>query len=270
MAGDTLPDGGKADSSGAIQSVRRAVRLLREISHADGGLTLSDLARESELAVSTAHRILTTLECDGFVRSSGRIWYVGAEAYRVGAAFLGSDSLSATVAPAMKRLRSISHETANFGILRNNEIITISQLEGREIVRAVAPAGGRTPALNSGMGKAILAQWDREDVSSHISRYGLRRITSQSLCSEEKISTEMKQIQNCGFAVDNEEFQIGVRCIAAPILGHFGEPVGAISISGAAHRLNDDRTRLLGPMVREVANTVSSLLCGSPPRKTCG
>ncbi len=252
--------GERAASGGMIQSVQRALCLLRALSAAEDGLSLSALAREAGLAVSTTHRLLTTLEHEGFAHAKQRNWHVGPEAFSVGAALLRHRNFGASAAPALRYLRTVTRETANLGILHESEIITVSQLESRELVRSLALPGGRTPALNSGMGKAILAQWSGDEISRYVSRYGLRPMTSRSLLSLEAIKREFELIRQQGFAEDLEENRIGVCCIAAPVFGLNGEPMGAISVSGPAGRFAGERRSNVGRIVREVANGISTVL----------
>lgn len=140
-----------------VQSVVRAARLLRLLGQADQGARLSDLARAAGLAVSTTHRLLTTLEQQGFAQfdRDGALWHVGRAAYEAGAGYIRRRNYVAPALPLLRQLRDATRETVNLGLLDGSDLVTILQVESREITRAIAPPGGRVPVFSSAMGKAI-------------------------------------------------------------------------------------------------------------------
>ncbi len=227
----------------AVQSVDRALTLLELIASDAEGMRLSDLARAAQLAPSTTHRLLTALEQRGFVQTdagTGR-WHIGRRAHTVGAAWGGAKTMLAPAMPHLRRLRDATRETANLGVIEDGHVITISQAESREIMRAISPPGGRAPILCSGMGKAIIATWDDDQIDALIDRYGLTPATAHSLTSRAAVHAEIAQIRAQGFAMDEQEFVIGLRCVAAVILGPSGEAAGAISVSGLAPRMTPQK-----------------------------
>ena len=150
----------------AVQSLDRALTLLELIAAEPEGHRLSDLARAAALAVSTTHRLLTTLEQRGFVQTdvaTGR-WHIGSRAHSVGAAWGTARNLLAPAMPYLRRLRDATRETANLGVIEDGHVITVAQAESREIMRAISPPGGHAPIFCSGMGKAIVATWEDEQI----------------------------------------------------------------------------------------------------------
>lgn len=247
-----------------VQAVDRALFLLELLSKASGGLRLSDLAREAGLAASTTHRLLTTLEERDFVRlePQGQHWLIGQRAFTTGLAFTRWQSFIAAAGPYLRRLRDLTRETANLGILAEGEVITVAQVESREIIRAIAPPGGRTPVMNSGMGKAIVATWPDPAIEALIASHGLRPMTSHSLRSATEVMDEIRRIRRVGFALDNEEFTPGLRCIAAVVWSPLGEPLGAISVSALAQRMASRETVRIGLQVLAVAREMTAALGG--------
>ncbi|QPM91414.1 IclR family transcriptional regulator [Pseudooceanicola algae] len=250
-----------------VQSVDRALTLLELIAAEPEGLRLSDVARRAALAPSTTHRLLTTLEQRGFLQSdaaSGH-WHVGRSAHRVGAAYMLSRNLVAPALPFLRRLRDATRETANLGVIEDGEVVTLSQVESREIMRAISPPGGRVPVLCSGMGKAILATRPDDEVDHMIRRHGFRAATAHSLTRPEAVQTEIGRIRAQGWALDDEEFVIGLRCVAVVVWGPEGEPACAISVSGLAARMTPEKVASCAGTLRRIAAELSLAMGGRAP-----
>lgn len=231
------------------------------------GSRLSDLAREAGLAPSTTHRLLTTLERNGFAQLDpvSTRWHVGRKAFAVGVAFTNWQSFIAAAMPFMRRLRDATRETANLGVLDDGEVITVAQVESREIIRAIAAPGGRAPVINSGMGKAIIATWPDEAIEALVERHGLRPMTRHSLRSLDDVREEITRIRRRGYAYDNEEFTPGMRCVAAVVWSASGEPLGGLSVSALTLRLSAAEMPAVGQKVRALALELTQQIGGRPP-----
>ncbi|OOY06904.1 transcriptional regulator [Thioclava sp. F36-7] len=245
-----------------VQSVGRALRLLDLLGQSNEGERVSDLARMSGLAVSTAHRLLTTLENSGYAHFDqvNSLWRVGRQAYLVGTAYTRRRNLVAPAFPIMRRLRNATRETVNLGILDQDYLVTIAQSESREIVRAIAPPGGRVPVFCSAMGKAILTTWPDDDIVALAHRVGFHTLTSRS---HRNISSLVADIQVCrerGYAIDDGEHATGLRCVGAAIWSPNGEAVGAISVSALSSRLVGPRIFEVGTLVREASRDLTRQL----------
>lgn len=247
-----------------VQAVGRALDLLKRLGQSDEGLRVSDLSRQSGLAVSTTHRLLTTLELHGFAQfnRATSLWHVGREAFAVGAAFGKRKNYIAPALPFLRRLRDQTKETANLGILDHDELVTVSQVESREITRAISAPGGRVPVFCSGMGKAILSTWEDSDIVGLAKRVGFRPMTPRSLRTIEAALEDIQQVRNKGFAYDDEEHVTGLRCVAAVVWSPQGEAACAISISGLAARMSDERMEQFGKIVASSAADLSRSLGG--------
>lgn len=253
--------------SGGVQSVQRALGLLEQIAGATGGARLTDLAQQAGLAPSTTHRLLTTLEQNGFVYAdaASNRWHVGQRAFAVGSAYTKQRSFTAPALPFLKRLRDATRETANLGVIEDGEVITLSQVESREVKRAISPPGGRVPVMCSGMGKAIIATWADPAIDQIVTRHGLRAMTKHSLTSPDAVQREIQAIRHRGYALDDEEFVMGLRCVAAVVWGPSGEAACAISVSGLAARMTPDKVAKTGETVTRLAAELTDVLGGRPP-----
>ena len=256
-----------AEKTGGVQSVQRALDLLERLAQNADGTRLSDLARDTGLAVSTVHRLLTTLEQAGFAQSDANPsrWHVGQRAFAVGASYTQQHGFVAPARVYLRRLRDATRETANLGVIENSEVVTLSQVESREITRAISPPGGRVPVLCSGMGKAILATWEDAAIDRIIERHGLAQMTSHSLTSRAAVFDEIDRVRARGFALDDEEFVIGLRCVAAVVWGPHSEAICAISVSGLAARMTPDKVLETGAILQRLAAELSLTLGGHAP-----
>ena len=252
------------DRSGRVQSVERAVRLLTALGRSEGGYRLTDLARQTGLSLTTAHRLLTTLEQSHFVQFSQKdnIWHVGVAAFAVGSAYSRDRNFVASAMPFLRRLRDQTRETVNLGIVEDDEIVVVSQVASREINRAIAAIGGRTPIAASGMGKAVLSSYSSYDIDALIQRKGLRQSTAKSLTSPAALRAEISTGSVNGYFIDDEEYRAGVRCVAAPVFDSSGEVVCAISVSGIASRIPSERIASLGHAVQQAAAQISACCQG--------
>lgn len=271
------PAGGKrrgrpakpAASTGAaqVQSLSRALSLLEHLASAESGISLTDLARRAHLAPSTAHRLLATLEQQGFAElDAGRgLWVVGVRAFAVGNAFLAHRDFVAAARPLMRRLMEESGESVNLGILEDGEVVFLSQVECREMMRMFVRLGGRVPAHASGVGKALLAAFPETRVDAILEQRGLRRFTDNTIDTRAILREDLIKSRMRGYSIDNEEHAVGLRCVASTIHDEFTEPIAAISLSGPRARIIDDRVEVLGRLVRDTANRITGALGGRLP-----
>lgn len=261
---------GAAPRSGSVQSVERALTLLEVLGEDEEGYRLTDLATRTGLSPSTVHRLLATLEARRFVQfdPSDGMWHMGRQAFAVGSAFVRQRNFVAPALPFLRRLRDQTRETANLGVADDGEMVFLTQVESREIMRAISRVGGRAPMATSGMGKAILATYSAADVAAIVGRHGLKRLTPRSLTDAADLRTELDRIRRQGYAVDDEEFVTGLRCVAAVVYDAQAEALCAISVSGLAVRLTTERVATLGPLLRDTAIELTRTLGGRMPEGT--
>src|SRR5690606_34392357 len=156
----------------------------------------------------------------------------------------------------MRDLMAASGETVNLGIADDDDVVFISQVETHENIRAFFRPRTRAPMHASGIGKALLAQMPEQRVRRILKRKGLPAFTERTITDSRKLSAELARIRARGWAVDNEERTLGMRCVAAPIFNEFGEAVAGLSISGPAVRIPDNRLGELGPQVARAADRI--------------
>ena len=253
---------------GGVQSVDRALSILETLAEDDEGYRLSDLAVRTGLSASTVHRLLATLESRRFVqfdRAQSK-WHVGVRSFTVGASFARRRNFSTQAIPYLRKLRDLTRETANLAVVDDEFIIVLTRMESREIMRSLTQVGGRVAMVTSGVGKAVLATYSDEDVGAVIRHHGMPRLTEKSIVRPGDLFKELATIRKQGFAIDDEEACMGLRCIAAVVYNDCAEPLAAISVSGMTSRLTDDRLPEIGQIVREVAGELTVALGGVMPK----
>lgn len=251
--------------SGQVQSLIRALAILETLAESAEGMTLSDVAQIVGLAPSTAHRLLTTLESRRHVRFDARegLWQVGVQSFVVGQAFRRSRDVVGLARPYMRQLMEESGETANLYIEEGGEAVCMAQVECRQVMRAIARPGGRVKLHCSGAGKAMLANLAATEVARILQQHGLPRATERTLDTPRKLRDDLALVRERGFALDDEENAVGLRCVAAAVLDEEGRPLAALSVSGPSARIDTTAMAVLGGLVRQAARAVTEQIGGN-------
>lgn len=249
--------------AGSIQALDRGIVLMRIIAEADG-LTLTDLAQRSGIAPSTVHRLLFTLEAHRFVMHDVErgLWLIGVDAFQIGSAFLRNRRLAGIGRQTMRELMEQTKETVNLGIEDDGEVVFISQIESHNTLRAFFRAGSRSLMHASGVGKALLAGMTEQRVKQILYSKGLTRFTDKTLVDPAALFAELQESRHRGWALDDEERTLGMRCVAAPIYNEMGETIAAVSMSGPTVRITPDRIGEFGPMVMRAAAQITASIGG--------
>lgn len=249
--------------SGSVQALDRALRILAIVAEGSG-LSLSEIADSSGIAASTAYRMLTTLENHGMVEfdKTEQLWSIGVETYRMGSAFLRSRKLVDRARIVMQDLMEKTGETSNLGVTEDDCVVFVSQVETHQAIRAFFRPGTRTAFHASGIGKAVLAHLDEERVAAIIKKAGLEAFTEKTLSTMPALTRNLAEIKARGWSVDDEERNLGMRCVAAAIFNEFGEPVGGVSVSGPTVRVTPERLGEIGPAVRKAAAEITAMIGG--------
>ncbi len=247
-----------------IQSLDRAISVLRHMADR-GGMALSELAKETDQSPATLYRILTTFQQHDFAEfnENDQVWNVGSGAYRIGSAFLRRTSLLEVSRPVLRQLMQDTGETANLGMERNDQVLFVFQVETHESIRAFFPPGTQSKMHASGIGKALLAHFHQDRFEDWIARHGLEKFTEKTLTDPDQLREDLALTRSRGNSFDDEERNIGMRCIAAPVFNAFGDPIAGVSVSGPVSRMKDAKLSEIAEAVREAANRVTRAIGGT-------
>jgi DNA-binding IclR family transcriptional regulator len=238
------PDTG---SRTAIQVIDRLVCLLDALAEHPEAVSLKDLSRRTGLHPSTAHRILNDLVVSRLVdRCEPGSYQLGIRLLELGNLVKARLNVRDAALAPMRELHRLTHQPVNLSIRQGDEIVyierAVSERSGMQVVRAV---GGRAPLHLTSVGKLFLAADDPRNVRAYGTRTGLAGHTRNSITSADKLERELSLVRSRGYARDNEELELGVRCIAAGVRDDAGKLVAGLSISAPADFLQDDWIELL-------------------------
>jgi IclR family acetate operon transcriptional repressor len=243
-----------------VQSLERALDLLEALAGADE-LGVSEIAAQTGLVPSTAHRLLGTLVARGYASqnpATGR--------YMLGYKLLELTSgvqdrlgrLRTAARPHLEAIQTETGETTNLVVLEGRDVVYIESVSGTRSVRLHTEVGRSIPAHTSGAGKALLAWRDPADVTELLAGAPLAPSTPHTITTLDALQDDLAKIRARGYATDNEEHEPGVACVATPILDGAGFPLAAISISGPTPRM--DQTETLAALLRGHAQAVAIAL----------
>jgi IclR family acetate operon transcriptional repressor len=244
-----------------IKSLDRAVDVLEHLSHMQG-VGLSELSAQLGQSPATVYRVLVTLEARGVTEfdAETQLWYVGANAFIIGARYLRRTSLVDRATPILRQLMSKTGETANLAVPRDGKVVFVSQVECHHSIRAFFPPGSASPMHASGIGKALLAEMDQTELEQVLSTTPLERFTEFTISDPEVLIRDLERTRKRGFAIDDQEKNLGMRCIAVPLHNWTGSAVAGISISGPISRIGDDDIGRLAEIVMKSGTDLATAM----------
>lgn len=244
------------------QVLDRVVRILECFGPERTDLRLVEIAEVTGLHKSTLYRLLEAMRAHrllGFDAESGR-YHPGLKLFEIGSLAAGRFHLERHAHPTLEHLATVSGETAHLCVLDGSEVIYIAKVECTRTLRIPSAVGQRNPAYCTGVGKAILAFLSPQQIESHISSTPLKAFTRKTITSASELKANLRQIAARGYAIDDQEREEGVRCVAAPVRDHTGAVVAAISIAGPATRVTKERIAELARLVLAAADEISAAL----------
>jgi IclR family acetate operon transcriptional repressor len=250
-------------SGGGVQSLERAFDLLERMADAGGEVGLSELAASSGLPLPTIHRLMRTLVGSGYVRQQpNRRYALGPRLIRLGES--ASRLLGTWARPQLARLVAETGETANMALLDGDEIVYVAQVPSKHSMRMFTEVGRRVLPHTTGVGKALLAGLEPAEVRALLRRTGMPAATEKTITSPDAFLAALEEVRRQGYAVDDSEQEIGVRCLAVPVPG--APTAAALSISGPAGRVTEAATATIVPVLRQVAAELSRALADQDQR----
>ncbi len=245
-----------------VRAVQRTISLLEAISRSGNRAPLRRLALAADLSEPTALRYLSTLVSTGMVDRDAAVG-----TYRLGLGFLllweravGDLDPRQVAGPYMEALRDAHGETVNLAALWRDRIVLIDAREGLHPIRLGARIGQEDPPHSTGVGKAILAHLSAERRRALLEGHDLARLTETTIVDLETLDRELALVRERGYAVDDQESTIGLRCVAAPIFSRHGEPAFAISVSAPASNVSRESLDEIGAGMVAITKAVSARL----------
>lgn len=246
-------------------SLEKAMDVLEAIGSAPEGLSQAQLASCVALPRTTLYRIIASLVARGMIRRDPlrKVYRLGFRYLElVRNAYLMPD-LVAAASFELRALRDLTGETSYLAVLDGNRVMSLERCDGAHTSRSAATLGRSKPVYCTGQGKAILAAMDTADREAIIKGLALTPLTELTITDRRRLSAELQITRARGYAIDDEEIVMGVRCVAAAIRDNAGQVRGALSVAGPAYRLTLERLELLGPELADAARRVGTQLSES-------
>ena len=247
-------------------SVKKAFNILQTIADSPNGLGVSELAKQLKIGKSTVHGITSALEeIEALVRDPKRKKYsLGFTLLELRKKAYGKMGLREMARAPMERLMEKIGETVFLGILSGDHVTILDIVESHHEMKITSPPGTRIPLLAGALGKVFLAQLEQEKAKEMIYKTGLVRFTSKSIVDSKKFFKELEVTKKRGYALDDEEYMIGVRAIAAPVQ-MTSPPLAAIWVVGFSSSLNDEKMERVISEIQKTAKEISDSINPTAP-----
>lgn len=251
--------------SGSIQSVERAVAVLKLFGEAEPELGVSELARRLKLHKSTVSRLLSTLEAGGFVQQDPRSarYRLGLQLATLAGLALTQYELRDVARPSLQELAIETGETTTVSVIDGMEAVNIDQVLAPHPVKHLGWIGRRLPLHCTAAGKSLLAYLPSGALDGYLVR-PLARYTARTVTNPALLRRELEGIRARGFAIGQEEYEADLSAVGSAVRDHRGDVVASITVSGPSFRLSADRLRQLGEAVRLAAARISARLGHRP------
>ena len=228
----------KADGSYQLHSLDRAISVLEVLGQSNAPLSLAELCQRMGLHKSTAHRSLMVLERSALIeRTQENRFRLGLRLYELGHRAVEQIDLRARVQPYFRRLATQVGETVHLSVLQKTSVVYLDKVEPNRRVCVSSKPGNSNPAYCTSMGKAMLAFQPPEVLEQIFAKIRFVRFTPNTLVSSEELLKALERVRRRGYAIDDEEIELGVRCVGAPIFNDDHWAIAAVSVSGPTSRI---------------------------------
>ena len=251
-----------------IHVIDRAAQILDCFGFDHQELSVSEIGAKTGLHRSTAHRILMALEYNDLIKqnpSTGK-YHLGIKLFKLGHQAVSQLNLREICRPFLSRLMNDTKETIHLAVLDDDQVLYLDKVEGPHALRMPSRVGRYIPTYCTSLGKAMLSCLDDQEVKSILRRQTLKPHTENTVKNIHQLLADLGSVRKRGYAVDNEEIEIGLRCVGAPLRDYTGGMVGAISVAAPSARLSEKNTPVIGRMVIAIAAEISEQLGFEKPK----
>lgn len=248
------------DKTGTIKSIVKAAKVMNLLANAGAPLSLAQMSSEMNMSKSTLHGIISTLVNVKFLvqeQDTGRYW-LGTRLFEIGSSIFNHWNVRNIAYPFLQQIVAEAGETVHMAILDDYEVLYINKLEASSSIRIVTDIGSRLPAHCTGLGKALLSGLSSFELLSMIREKGLKKYTESTITSHENLWRELELARERGYALDEQEFVEGLRCVAVPIFDHAGNIIAALSISGPVSRMRIEKLDRYRWSLQKAAGEIST------------
>jgi len=244
-----------------VLSLARGLSVIEAFQDRPEGVTAADVAARTNLSRAAARRLLITLEMLGYASHSGSIYRLTTRTLRLGYSFLSSHSLPTLALPILEELSAELHESTSLSVLEDGEILYLARAAANRVMSVALSIGSRLPAFCTSMGRVLLAALPKEELKTYLEKLELKPLTGKTIRNKKRLLVEIEKVRKQGYALVDEELELGLRSIAVPVVTRSGRVVAAMNTGFHASRVDARQlvTRML-PVLQDAARRLSYTL----------
>lgn len=244
-----------------VLSLARGLRVIEVFEGHTEGLSSADISRQTGLSRAAVRRLLITLESLGYAESDGRVYRLSTRAMRLGFSYLSSSSLATLAQPILERVIDLVHESSSVGVLEGDQIVYVARATAKRVMSVGLSIGSRLPAYCTSMGRVLLSGLSEPELEAHLERAELIPVTPKTITDKSVLADVIRQVRIDGFALNDEELELGHRSIAVPVKNRQGRTLAGMNMGLHAARVTvAEMTHRLLPILREHAQMLGQLL----------
>lgn len=250
------------DAPYRIQVIDRAAQILECFRFDAHELGVREISQRTGLHKSTAHRILIALQYNGLIQQNPETgdYHLGIKLFKLGQLAVMRLNLREIARPLLRVLMEETRETVHLAILDEEQVFYLEKVEGPYALRMPSRVGRHIPPHCTSLGKAMLSCLEEAEVRRMLGSDSLKPYTAHTMRTADALMTELRRTRRRGYAVDNEEIEIGLRCVGAPLRDYSGALAGAVSVAGPTARFTRDKVSFFAGLVKKTAASISSQL----------
>ncbi|MDX2451854.1 IclR family transcriptional regulator [Desulfosarcina sp.] len=248
-----------------VASLAKGLRVL-ELLAANGDMSASRMAGHLDTSRAASHRFLTTLRDLGYVEKTEEGQFrLTFKVVELGMKKLDGFKIRHSVHPFLQEMALACGETVNFGHWDGTAIVHLDKINSTEVLRLDVGLGALAPAYCTGLGKAVLAFLPSHELEDYLESVEWVAMSPKTITTPEKLKTEIQKIRKRGYAIDNEELSLGLRCVGAPIFDHQGRSTYAMSVSGPTQRMTKKKINTIQAKLLPLCSRISRMI-GAPEK----
>jgi IclR family KDG regulon transcriptional repressor len=248
---------GAGDTS--VQTIDRALDIIELLAIQREGLGVTEIGSRVGLHKSTVYRLLNALGERGYIEKDEKYstYKIGLKFLEISSLYLNKLEIKTEALPYMRKLAEVMGQPVHLAILDGNEAVYIEKVEALNSIRMYSQIGRRLPLHCSAIGKVLLSGLKEDESKQMVKSIKLVKFTEKTISNQGKLLSEVSSVRMKGWAVDDEEHEAGIRCVAAPVYDYSGKVIAAVSISGDSRCITEERDEEIGEMVKIAANDIS-------------
>jgi len=244
-----------------VLSLARGLKVIETFEGHTEGRSVADVARQTGLSRAAVRRLLMTLELLGYAESTGRLYRLNTRVLKLGFSYLSSTSLPAIAQPILEHVTETVHESSSLSVLDGDEIVYLARSSAKRVMSVGLSVGSRLPAYCASMGRVLLAALPEKELIAHIERTELKALTPKTVTDKARLIDILHKVRNEGFALADEELELGLRSIAVPVRTRQNRVVAAMNVGVHAARVScQGLIESFLPVLRENAQMFARLL----------